>query len=302
MRYIVTGGAGFIGSHIADRLALEGKEVIVIDNLSTGKQENISANVKFVKGDILDKELVKNVINQGDIIFHQAALPSVARSVENPFLTNRVNVEGTLNILLAARDKNARRLIFASSSSIYGDSQSLPKVESMSPSPKSPYALSKLTAEYYVNMFYRLYGLEAISLRYFNVFGPRQDPGSEYSAVIPKFIKMMKEGKPPIIYGDGTQTRDFTFVSNVVDANLLASATTAGLGETINIACNERHSLIDLVNSINKLLGISIKPLFQRERQGDVKHSQADINKSKCINYSPKIRFLEGLKITMESM
>ncbi|MBN2367812.1 SDR family oxidoreductase [Candidatus Woesearchaeota archaeon] len=306
MKYVVTGGAGFIGSHIVERLSDQDKEVVIIDNLSTGKKENLKGfidKVKFIQGDILNSELLKEIISENDIIFHQAALPSVARSVENPILSNRINVEGTLNVLTAARDNKAARVIFASSSSIYGDSETLPKIETMPANPKSPYALSKYAAETYMRLFFQLYCLETVSLRYFNVFGPRQDPDSEYSAVIPKFIKSMASGKTPVIYGDGTQTRDFTFIKNVVNANLLASESDKVVGKTINVAAGKRFSLIDLVDNLNSIIGSSVRAQFEEERKGDVKHSLADISKARTLmGYTPEIEFREGLKKTFESL
>ncbi|MEM3373789.1 MAG: SDR family oxidoreductase [Candidatus Woesearchaeota archaeon] len=305
MKYIVTGGAGFIGSHIVERLVNEKKEVLVLDDLSTGKLDNIRLfldKLTFVKGTILDLNILRSLIKEGDIIFHQAAIPSVSRSLKEPILSNKVNVEGTLNLLVVAKEKKAKRFIFASSSSIYGDSEKLPKNENMPPNPKSPYALSKYTAETYVILFNKLYGLETVSLRYFNVFGPRQDPESEYAAVIPKFIKIMINNESPIIFGDGKQTRDFTYVSNVVDANILASVSEKAIGKIINVACGERYSLIDLVNILNKKLQKNIKPVFNDERKGDVKHSLADISSAKeLLGYVPKINFERGIELTIKS-
>ena len=306
MKYIVIGGAGFIGSHIVEKLVQEKRKVLIIDNLSTGNYENIQpfiSNITFVRGNIQDKDLLEEHIEEGDIIFHLAALPSVTRSVNNPLSTNENNIKGTLNVLLAAKEKKADRVIFSSSSSVYGDSETLPKIETMTPNPKSPYALSKLTGEYYMKLFYELYGLKTISLRYFNVFGPRQDPNSEYSAVIPRFIKQISENKTPIIYGDGEQTRDFTYVTNVVSANLLASNSKKGFGETINIACGSRLSLNELVEKINNILGKKATPKYEETRKGDVQHSLAGITKAKDIlEYASKIDFEEGLKLTIESM
>lgn len=305
MKYIVTGGAGFIGSHIAEALVKRNEKVVIIDNLLSGRIENIESlknKIEFIKGDILDIELLNKTFEEDDIIFHEAARPSVVKSIENPQLTNKINIEGTLNVLTAAKDKKCKRVIFASSSSVYGDSETLPKVETMHTNPKSPYALTKYSGEAYLKLFYKLYGLETLSIRYFNVFGPRQDPNSEYSAVIPKFIKMIKEDKQPIIFGDGLQSRDFSYITNVVNANLLAADAKETKGEIINVACGTRINLIELVDKLNILLGKNLKPIFKDERKGDVKHSLADIKKAKeLIDYSPLIDIDEGLKLTVES-
>ncbi len=305
MKYIITGGAGFIGSHLAEELVKRRKKVVIIDNLATGNIKNldsIKTKVEFIHGDILDISLLKKTFGKNDIIFHQAALPSVARSIQDPLLSNRVNVEGTLNVLVAARDNKAKRVIFASSSSVYGDSVKLPKTESMCINPKSPYALTKFTAETYMRLFYKLYGLETVSLRYFNVFGPRQDPTSQYSAVIPRFITMIKEGKSPIIFGDGKQSRDFTYVANVVNANILASESKIAPGEFMNVACGERFTLLRLLKELEKIIGKKANTIFSDERKGDVKHSLADIRKAKeLIGYDVKVKFTEGLKITARS-
>jgi len=303
MKYIVTGGAGFIGCHIVERLSKANKKVTVVDNLSTGKIENIKPflnKINFVNVDICDRKRLFEIIEKGDIILHQAAIPSVNRSIKDPFLTNKVNVEGTLNLLLVAKEKQAKKVVFASSSSIYGDCVELPKEEKMCSNPKSPYALSKFTAETYISLFYKLYGLETVSLRYFNVFGPRQDPTSEYAAVIPKFIYNILHGKEITIYGDGKQTRDFTYVSNVVDANLLACESKLAIGQIINIASGEQNSLLDLVNELQVLLSKMPKIIYKEERKGDVKHSFAKIEKAgKLLNYIPTIGFKEGLRNTV---
>lgn len=305
MKYIVTGGAGFIGSHIAQALVKRGKEVVVIDDLSTGREKNIeefASKIKFVMGSILDKNLLNDIIEEGDVIFHQAALPSVSRSIADPMKTNQVNIEGTLNILTISKENKAKRVIFASSSSVYGDSEKLPKKEKMNNNPKSPYALTKLTGEYYMKLFYTLYGLETVCIRYFNVFGPRQDPDSEYSAVIPKFIKIMKNNEYPVIFGDGEQSRDFSYIENVVYANLLAAKASNAPGEVINVACGEKFTLIDLIKELNKILGKDLRPTYKEERKGDVKHSLADIKKAKkVLKYEPRVNFLEGLKLTVDS-
>jgi nucleoside-diphosphate-sugar epimerase len=304
MKYIVTGGAGFIGSHIVDALVNQGEQVTVIDNLSTGNINNLEESkdkIKFVEGDIIDLDLLQNIFDEGDIIFHQAARPSVKKSVEDPILTNNINIQGTLNVLVAAKDNKCKRVIFASSSSVYGDSKTLPKVESMTPNPKSPYALTKYAGEVYLKQFHDLFGLETLSIRYFNVFGPRQTPDSEYSAVIPKFIKFISEDKTPVIYGDGTQSRDFTFIKNVVHANILAAKANVTKGEVINVACNDRIDLNELAKKLNVILNKNLEPTYDEPRLGDVKHSQADINKAKLlIGYEPIVDFETGLKMTVD--
>lgn len=312
--YLVTGGAGFIGSNIVEELLRRGEKVRILDNFSTGKRENIFEikkiletenkaknfeNLEVIEGDIRSYHIVRDAVDGVDYILHQAALPSVPRSIKDPLNTNEVNVVGTLNILNAAKDAKVKRIVFASSSSVYGNSKTLPKTENMTPNPLSPYAVSKLTGEKYCQVFSMLYGLETIILRYFNVFGPRQDPNSQYSAVIPRFIKLMKEGNSPIIYGDGKQSRDFTFVANVVKANLLACRDDVYkcYGEVFNIATGENVTLNELVSSINILLQKNIKPKYENPRPGDVKHSLADIDKAKQIlRYKVEINFFDGLK------
>ena len=257
--YLITGGAGFIGSNIVKALLKRGEKVRVLDNFSTGKRENIepyigSPDFEIFEGDLRSFPMVKNAMEGVDYVLHQGALPSVPRSIKDPVTTNEVNINGTLNVLEASREFNIKRLVFASSSSVYGNSESLPKVESMPVAPMSPYALTKYAAERYCQIYYKLYGLETVVLRYFNVFGPNQDPTSQYSAVIPKFIKLIKNGISPTIYGDGEQSRDFTFVSNNVEANLLACHVPEIAGNVFNVACGSRYSLIDLVNTLNEIL------------------------------------------------
>jgi len=303
--YLITGGAGFIGSNIADRLVKEeGNKVKVLDNFSTGKIENISHlldRIELVEADIRDLDAVKKALEGVDYCFHQAALPSVERSIKDPLTSNEVNIKGTLNILIAAKDLGVKRVIYASSSSVYGDTPVLPKREDMSPSPLSPYAVTKLAGEQYCHLFYSIYGLPTISLRYFNVFGPNQDPTSTYAAVIPKFITSLLSGKEPMIYGDGGQSRDFTFVENVVEANILATKCITGLGETFNIACGQRVTINELAKSIDKILNVNIKPIHLDPRPGDVRHSLADISKAQaCLGYEPKIGFEEGLRLTID--
>lgn len=301
---LVTGGAGFIGSHIVRRLLKEGQQVKVLDNFSTGKEENLSGlkdKIELIRGDLRDLERVREAVKGVEYVLHQAALPSVPRSVENPIASNEANVVGTLNLLIACRDEGVRRVIYAASSSTYGNSPKLPKVETMALAPLSPYAASKAAGEYYCQAFYHVYRLETVCLRYFNVFGPNQDPTSKYSAVISKFITAMLKDEQPVIYGDGLQSRDFTFVDNVVIANLLALEAKGAPGEVFNIACGERHNLLELVDLLNKILGKNIKPLFTKERPGEVKHSQADISKAeKILKYHPIVRFEEGLRRTVE--
>jgi len=304
MHALVSGGAGFIGSNLAEALVKRGDRVRVLDNLSTGKRENIAVlegNVELVEGDIRSYHTVREALDGMDAVFHQAALPSVPRSVRDPISSNGVNVDGTLNILYAAKDAGVKRVVYASSSSIYGDTPELPKHEGMTPNPQSPYAVSKLAAEHYCRVFASLYGLETVALRYFNVFGPRQDPASQYSAVIPKFIKAMLNGRQPVIYGDGEQTRDFTFVTNVVGANLRAADAPCRKGLAMNCACHDRISLNQLVAEINAILGTSLKPVYEEPRAGDIKHSFAAIElAAREIGYAPSVDFRTGLRRTVE--
>ena len=304
MHALVSGGAGFIGSNLAEALVKRGDRVRVLDNLSTGKRENIAVlegNVELVEGDIRSYHTVREALDGIDAVFHQAALPSVPRSVRDPISSNGVNVDGTLNILYAAKDAGVKRVVYASSSSVYGDTPELPKHEGMTPNPQSPYAVSKLAAEHYCRVFASLYGLETVALRYFNVFGPRQDPASQYSAVIPRFIKAMLNGRQPVIYGDGEQTRDFTFVTNVVGANLRAADAPCRKGLAMNCACHDRISLNQLVAEINAILGTSLKPVYEEPRAGDIKHSFAAIElAAREIGYAPSVDFRTGLRRTVE--
>jgi nucleoside-diphosphate-sugar epimerase len=300
--YLVTGGAGFIGSNIVKELLARKEQVRVLDNFSTGKRENLfpfreNPNLEVFEGDLRSFHIVRDAVKGVDYVLHQGALPSVPRSVKDPITSNDVNINGTLHILEAAKEFGVKRVVFASSSSVYGNSEVMPKVETMSVSPMSPYAVTKYAAERYCQVFYQLYGLETVCLRYFNVFGPNQDPTSQYSAVIPKFIKLIREGKRPVIYGDGTQSRDFTYVSNNVEANIMACTTENVAGEVFNIACGERYSLIDLVDNINFLLGTNVQPIFEDIRPGDVKHSLAGIDKAKTLlKFDVRTHFLDGLK------
>lgn len=303
MRVLVTGGAGFIGSHLVDALVAEGATVRVLDDLSTGRRENLARHlrqIEFIEGDVCDPETCARAVQGVELIFHQAAIPSVARSVEDPVRSTRVNVQGTVTLLDAARRAGVPRVIYAASSSAYGDTEVLPKVETMTPRPLSPYAISKLAGEHYVTVFGRLYGMKTCSLRYFNVFGPRQDPRSEYAAVIPKFITALLAGEPPTIFGDGEQTRDFCYVDNVVQANLLAAKADIH-GEVVNIACGARVSLNQLVELLNEEIGTRIAPRHGPPRPGDVRHSLADISVArKLLGYEPKFDLRAGLKKTIE--
>ncbi|MCM2277070.1 MAG: SDR family oxidoreductase [Oligoflexia bacterium] len=297
---LVTGGAGFIGSHIAERLLRDGHEVRILDDLSSGRRQNLDGfqgELELVEGDIRDPDTVRRATHGMDTVFHQAATASVPRSVEDPAATNETNLTGTLNVLLACRDQNVRRVVFASSSSIYGDSEEMPKLESMAMNPLSPYALQKAAGETYMRLFHKLYGLETVSLRYFNIFGPRQDPNSEYSAVIPKFISALVRGAPITLHGDGEQSRDFTYVENVVDANLAAMrAPASSCGRMFNIACGEAYSLNHLVNELERISGRRALRQHGPARLGDVRHSLADIGAAReSLGYLPKITFEEGL-------
>jgi nucleoside-diphosphate-sugar epimerase len=304
-RYVVTGAAGFIGSSIVRKLLAEGCEVTGIDNLSTGRIENIEEirdAFRFVQGDAGDPALLASALSGAESVLHQAAIPSVPRSVADPLSTNYSCVDVTLRLLEAARDAGVRRVVIAASSSAYGDTEVLPKVETMTPRPLSPYAVAKLAQEHYARAFSLCYGLETVSLRYFNVFGPRQDPHSDYAAVIPKFIRLMLSGTAPTIYGDGEQSRDFTHIDNVVQANLLAARAEGPImGETVNIACGDRISLNELVGRLNRTLGTEFEPRYDAPREGDVKHSQADISKAReLIGYEPLVGFDTGLQRTAE--
>lgn len=305
MKYLVTGGAGFIGSHLVEEALRRGHSVRIIDNFATGKRDNLLPfidRIELIEGDIRSYHIVREAVDGVDIILHQAALPSVPRSVRDPITSNEVNTVGTLNMLQAARDAKVRRVVYASSSSVYGDNPELPKRESMTPNPLSPYAVSKLAGENYCRVFSRIYGLETVTLRYFNVFGPRQDPDSQYSAVIPKFITMMQRGEIPLIHGDGEQSRDFTYVANVVEANLLAATVECEPGHAMNCACNERITLNQLIEKINAQLGLSITAQYTTARTGDIKHSLADIALiSSQLGYTPLVRFDEGLAKTVEA-
>jgi nucleoside-diphosphate-sugar epimerase len=305
-KYLVTGGAGFIGSNIVEELVARGEQVRVLDDLSTGRRSNIEPfldRIELVQGSLTSDDALSKAVAGVDFIIHQAALPSVPRSVSDPLQSHEANATGTLKLLIAARDAGVRRVVYASSSSVYGDSPVLPKREDMPTRPLSPYAVNKLAGEEYCKVFAGVYGLPTVSLRYFNVFGPRQDPTSQYAAVIPAFISSMLQDRKPTIYGDGLQTRDFTYVSNIVNANLLACESEGADGLAVNVACAERISLLDLVAEINRLLGKDIEPIFEPARAGDVKHSLADISLAReKLRFEPRVTFAEGLARTLEYM
>ena len=302
--YLVTGGAGFIGSNIVDELVARKHKVKVVDNFLTGKKENLAHlmdRIELIEGDIRDLDLMRKINGGVDFVLHQAAFRSVPKSVENPMLTNDINVGGTLNVLLAARDAKVKRVVYASSSSVYGEARIFPQKEEHPAFPISPYAVSKLTGEYYCRAFSVTFGLETVSLRYFNVFGPRQNPESKYSTVVPAFIFRMLKDHPPQIDSDGKQSRDFTFVSNVVDANLAAASLPASSSEVINIACGRSYMILDIVRILNEFLGKDIKPVFGPKRPGDVRCTHADISRmKKILNYKPRVDFRTGLKKTLE--
>jgi nucleoside-diphosphate-sugar epimerase len=300
--FLVTGGAGFIGSHLTEELVRRGARVRVVDNLVTGRRQNLAhlPDVEFLHGDLADMDVARRAVAGVDYVLHQAAIPSVPRSVEDPVTSNRANIDASLNVLVAARDAGVRRVVYAGSSSAYGESATLPKVETMATAPLSPYALQKLVAEQYCQMFTRLYGLETVTIRYFNVFGPRQDPSSPYSGVISLFISALCEGRRPKIYGDGEQTRDFTYVANVVDGVLRATEAPRASGEVINVATGGRISLNELFATIRSLVGASVEPVYDAPRAGDVRDSQADITKARhLLGYEPRASFQEGLEKTI---
>jgi nucleoside-diphosphate-sugar epimerase len=302
--YIVTGGAGFIGSHIAERLLKDGHRVRIIDNLSTGNRRNLDhlkGDVEFHEVSITDQDKLSPIFKDVDYVFHQAALPSVPRSIDDPQGTHEYNVTGTLNVLVAARDANVKRLVYAASSSAYGDIEGEYKVETMAPRPMSPYGVAKLAGEYYCQVFTQIYGLETVSLRYFNVFGPRQDPSSQYAAVIPLFITAIVDGNRPIIYGDGQQSRDFTYIDNVVHGNLLAAKAPLAAGEMMNLATEGRVNLLELVSKINTVLGTDVQPIHAEARSGDIKHSRASMDKARqLLHYEPVVDFDTGLARTID--
>ncbi len=303
-KFLVTGGAGFIGSNICSKLVSQGCFVRVIDNLLTGKKSNLSGiieKIEFIEADMGDEKIARLAMKDIDVVLHQGALPSVPRSVDDPAATHAHCLNATFTLLLAARDAGVKRFIYAASSSAYGDTPTLPKVETMPPNPLSPYAAAKLAGEYYAKVFYNVFGLETVSLRYFNVFGPHQDPTSQYAAAIPAFVTAVLKDKSPTVFGDGEQSRDFTYIDNVVEANLLAARAKHTAGEVINIACGQAVTVNETISIINDTVGKDIKPLYADTRPGDVKHSLADITLAeKTINYKPTIPFKKGLELAID--
>jgi nucleoside-diphosphate-sugar epimerase len=302
MRYVVTGGAGFIGSNTVDELVRRGESVVVLDDLSAGKEDNLAESrnkISFIKGSINDIEAVRRSMHEADYVIHLAARTSVPRSVKDPLETNRVNIEGTLNVLLAARDAKVKRVVLAASSSAYGETPTLPKIETMQPEPISPYGVTKYVCELYAQMFGRVYGLQNVSLRYFNVFGPRQDPGSPYSGVLSKFCTAFLEGTEPVVYGDGEQTRDFTYIDNVVQATLLACEAPAASGRVCNVGTGERISLNQTLELLREISGNKLEAKYEAAREGDIRDSQADITLGReLLGYDPTVNFSEGLRRT----
>jgi nucleoside-diphosphate-sugar epimerase len=301
--YLVTGGAGFIGSHLATELVRRGHTVRIVDNLITGKRRNLDhlQGVDFIEGDLADFAVATRAVQGMTYVLHQAAIPSVPRSVQDPITSNRANIDASVNVLVAARDAGVRRLVYAGSSAAYGDTPTLPKREDMPTNPLSPYALQKLVAEQYGQLFTRLYGFETVTIRYFNVFGPRQDPSSPYSGVISLFASALLEGRRPVVYGDGEQTRDFTYVANVVDGVLRAVEAPDAAGHVINVATGGRISLNELLRTMNRIVGTNLQPIFKEPRAGDVRDSQADISKAKTLlGYTPIVTLEDGLEKTLD--
>jgi nucleoside-diphosphate-sugar epimerase len=303
-RFLVTGGAGFIGSNLCKRLVADGCFVRVVDNLLTGKRSNLAPimdRIEFIEADMGDPEVARSATKGIDVVLHEGALPSVPRSVDEPDLTHRHCIDATFTMLMAARDARVKRFVYAASSSAYGDTPALPKVETMRPDPLSPYAVGKLVGEYYLSVFARVYGLETISLRYFNVFGPGQDPASQYAAAIPAFVTSILRDQHPTIYGDGEQSRDFTYIDNIVHANLLAARAKKTAGEVVNVACGEIVTVNAIIGEINRLLSKNVKPIYAPARAGDVKHSLADITAAtKLIGFKPVVLFQEGLERSID--
>ncbi len=303
MHFLVTGGAGFIGSNLAIKLVEQGHDVRVLDNFSSGRRENladIADKIEIVEGDIRDFWTVMGCMEGIDYVLHQAALPSVPRSVKNPLTSNAVNIDGTLNVLECAKKAGVKKLVAASSSSVYGESEELPKHEKMRPSPLSPYAITKLTNEYYLKVYWELYKFPTVALRYFNIFGPRQDPKSEYAAVIPKFITALLKDQSPTVFGDGEQSRDFTYIDNCVQANILAATNDDIVGTYFNVACGGQFTLNDLLEELRKIIGVSTKANYVDPRPGDIKHSFATIDKLMAYGYNPTVQFTDGLKKTVD--
>lgn len=302
MRYLVTGGAGFIGSNTVDELVQRGHSVVVLDDFSAGKEDNLAEirnKITIIKGSITDIEVVRKAMHEAEFVLHLAARTSVPRSVKDPLETNRINVEGTLNVLVAAKELRVKRVVFAASSSAYGETPTLPKVESMQPAPISPYGVTKYVGEIYGQAFLKCYGLETVSLRYFNIFGPRQDPGSPYSGVLAKFCTAFLEDTPPVVFGDGEQTRDFTFVDNAVHANLLACEAPNVAGKVFNVGCGDRISLNQVLAALGKVTGKPLQAQYDAPREGDIRDSQADISEARrYLGYAPQVGFQEGLELT----
>ena len=303
MKYLITGGAGFIGSNIAAHLVEKGEQVRILDNLSSGRRENVEAildEIEFIEGDVRDFWTVTEAVDGIDYVLHQAALPSVPRSVKNPLTSNSVNINGTLHVLEAARRAGVKKMVLASSSSVYGESEELPKHEKMTPSPLSPYAITKQTGEYYLKVYWQLYKFPTVSLRYFNIFGPQQDPQSEYAAVVPKFITCLLTGERPTVFGDGGQSRDFTYVENAIRANILAATNDKLVGDSFNVACGAQFTLNDLLDKLREIIGVDTKAIYADERAGDIRHSYAAIDKLRAFGYDAPVDFDEGLRRTVE--
>ena len=304
MKILVTGGGGFIGSHVVDRLLRDAHDVRVLDNFATGRRENLLGvmdDIELVEGDLQSYERVHNAVSGCEMVLHQGALPSVPRSVQDPLTSSATNVTGTLNVLLAARDAGVRRVIYASSSSIYGANPELPKHERLLPQPISPYAVAKLAGEGFCRSFFEVWGLETVALRYFNVFGPRQDPMSQYAAVIPNFINALADGRQPVVYGDGEQSRDFTYVGNVVEGNVLAMSAEGVAGKVFNVAAGDRTSLNQLLEHLKVLIGAEVEARYEDPRPGDVKHSQADVSAAEReLGFRPQVSVEEGLRLTFD--
>ena len=304
MRYLVTGGAGFIGSNTVDELVRRGHSVVVLDDLSSGKEDNLAEirnKITFIKGSITDIEVVRRAMHEAEYVLHLGARTSVPRSVKDPIDTNKINIEGTLNVLVAAKELKVKRVVFAASSSAYGETATLPKVETMQPQPISPYGVTKYVGELYAQTFGRCYGLENVSLRYFNIFGPRQDPSSPYSGVLAKFCTAFLEDTPPLVFGDGEQTRDFTYVENAVQANLLACEAPNASGKVFNVGVGERISLNEVLRELGKITGKRLEAKYEPPRDGDIRDSQADISQAReCLDYDPQVSFEKGLARTFE--
>ena len=304
MRYLVTGGAGFIGSNTVDELVRRGDSVVVLDDLSSSREENLGEirnKITFIKGSITDIEVVRKAMHEAEFVLHLAARTSVPRSVKDPLETNKINIEGTLNVLVAAKELKVKRVVFAASSSAYGETPTLPKVESMQPEPISPYGVSKYVGELYGQTFGRCYGLETVSLRYFNIFGPRQDPSSPYSGVLAKFCTAFLEDTQPVVFGDGEQTRDFTYVDNAVQANLLACAASQVSGKVFNVGCGARISLNQVLRALRQITGKTLETQYDPPREGDIRDSQADISAAKAVlRYDPQVGFEDGLARTFD--